>query len=138
MNMSEPQWRRSALALPLLIGALALSGCENGRRPVPAAKKSPEVTVELTQAQREAERLQQCQKELDALQGIDAAGYRKHKQEFDRLMSGAAQYAALRTQVNGETQETVDALYRYKVSRLCADVNQAVMTGLADRGERLK
>ncbi|MEE4411546.1 MULTISPECIES: hypothetical protein [Serratia] len=138
MNMSGPQWRRSALALPLLIGTLVLSGCENGRRPILAAKKSPEATVEITQAQREADRLQHCQKELDALQGIDAAGYRKYKQEFDRLMSGAAQYAALRTQVNGDTQETVDALYRYKVSRLCADVNQAVMTGLADRGERLK
>lgn len=138
MNMSGPQWRRSALALPLLIGTLVLSGCENGRRPIPAAKKSPEATVEITQAQREADRLQHCQKELDALQGIDAAGYRKYKQEFDRLMSGAAQYAALRTQVNGDTQETVDALYRYKVSRLCADVNQAVMTGLVDRGERLK
>jgi len=138
MNMSEPLWRRSALALSLLMGTLVLSGCENGRRPIPAAKKSPADAVEITQAQREAERLQQCQKELDALQGIDAAGYRKHKQEFDRLMIGAAQYAALRTQVSGDTQETVDALYRYKVSRLCAEVNQAVMTGLADRGERLK
>lgn len=138
MNMRETLWRRSALALSVLMGILALSGCENGRRSAPAAKKNGDVVVELTAEQQEAERLQQCQKELDALQGIDGAGYLKHKREFDRLISGVAQYATLRTKVNSDTQETVDALYRYKVRRLCADVNQAVMTGLADRGERLK
>lgn len=136
--MSQPLWQRSALALSLLMGTLTLSGCENAKRPVPTAKKALESSVELTPAQQEAQRLQQCQKELDALQGIDGAGYQKNKREFVRLMSGAAQYAALRSKVNSDTQETVDALYRYKVSRLCADVNQAVMTGLAERGERLK
>ncbi|CAI1096462.1 hypothetical protein [Serratia proteamaculans] len=138
MDMNKPLWRRGALVLPLLIATLVLNGCEQRRRSSQTAKNAPETAVELSQAQQEAERLQQCQKELDALHGIDAIGYRKYKQEFERLMSGAAQYAVLRTQVKRDTQETVDALYRYKVNRLCADVNQAVMTGLADRGERLK
>ena len=64
--------------------------------------------------------------------------YQRYKQAFDSLMSGASQYANLRARVNGDTQETVDALYRYKVNYLCAGVNQAVLTGLADRGEQVK
>ncbi|WP_249921455.1 hypothetical protein [Serratia plymuthica] len=50
-------------------------------------------------------------------------------------MSGAAQYGGLRSQVNAQTQETVDALYRYKVNRLFADITQATLTSLATRGE---
>lgn len=49
------------------------------------------------------------------------------QQEFGRLMRGAAQYASVCTQANSSTQETVDALYRYKVKRLCADISQALL-----------
>lgn len=80
--------------------------------------------------------MQQCQRELDAMRGMDNEKYQKFKREFDALMGGAAQYAGVRQRVNTGTQETVDALYRYRTSRLCADIGSAMMTGLAERGER--
>ncbi|MBJ2078373.1 hypothetical protein JFR19_00730 [Serratia ureilytica] len=129
---------RPLLLATLFCSAALLSGCKNTSgspsQPKPAATAEPDITP----AQREAERLAQCQKELDALKGINAQQYTVFRQEFDRLMSGAAQYANLRVRVNNGTQETVDALYRYKVNRLCADIMQATLTGLADRGEKLK
>lgn len=87
------------------------------------------------QAQKEAERLQQCLAQLGALRNINAKQHQQYQQAFDKLMSGASQYASLRIKVNGDIQETVDALYRYKVNYLCAAVNQVVLVGLAERGE---
>lgn len=115
-----------------------LSGCESISRPDIAAKKNEIKKAEPTMAEREAERITLCQKELEALREVNPEKFNTYKAEFDRLMSGAAQYAGLRTRVNSETQDTVDALYRYKVNRLCADIGQATLTGLAERGERLK
>lgn len=130
--------KRTPLLLCLMGGVLLLGGCEGSKRASPAAKQAVAQESDKTEAQKEAERLAQCQKELEALKGINPEQHKAYRQEFDRLMSGAAQYAGLRTRVNSETQSTVDALYRYKVSRLCADITQATLTGLADRGERLK
>lgn len=121
-----------------LLLTLTLTGCQTAKRPVPTSSKPPsaEEIAEQDKRQREAERMQQCQRELDAMRGMDNEKYQKFKREFDTLMGGAAQYAGVRQRVNTSTQETVDALYRYRTSRLCADISSAMMTGLAERGER--
>lgn len=120
-----------------LLLALTLTGCQTAKRPAAAlSKPGVEETAEQDKRQREAERLQQCQRELDAMRAMDAEKHQKFKREFDILMSNAAQYAGVRQRVNTGTQETVDALYRYRTSRLCADISSAMMTGLAERGER--
>ncbi|MBW4204129.1 hypothetical protein JW319_22505 [Enterobacter cloacae subsp. cloacae] len=87
---------------------------------------------------RETERLNNCQKELNILKGVSAEKYTIYKRTFDGLMSGAAQYAGLRKEVNANIQETVDALYRYKVNRLCAEVSQVALEALVERGEQVK
>ncbi|MBU5412419.1 hypothetical protein [Serratia ureilytica] len=129
---------RRSIVLPLLGGMLLLSGCEAPKRPVVATKATIEPTQEQSLAAREAEQLALCQKELEALKPVAAKQHQTFQQEFSRLMNGAAQYASVRTQANSGTQETVDALYRYKVKRLCADISQALLTSLADMGERVK
>lgn len=135
--MNATSEKRAVLMVCLGVAVL-LSGCGGGKRPAPATKQSAAQETEISQAQKEAERMAQCQKELEALKGINPEQHKTYRQEFDRLMSGAAQYSGLRARVNTDTQETVDALYRYKVNRLCADIGQAALTGLADRGEKLK
>lgn len=135
MTRTHTVFFRSAV-LCLLSGSLLLGGCEARKRPTAQATAEP--TQEQSLAAREAEQLAQCQKELEALKPVDARQHQTYQQEFSRLMSGAAQYAGVRTQANSDTQETVDALYRYKVRRLCADISQALLTGLADMGERVK
>ena len=86
----------------------------------------------------ESRRLQQCQQELEALKTISPAAYAQQKREFDRIMSGAAQYAGIRQDVNNETQGAVDALYRYKAARVCATISQSVLNALSQRGEESK
>lgn len=126
----------------LCLLALSAAACQNQKSGKPAVNTKNQAvqapSEEALRKQREAEQLQQCQQQLGALRTIDEKQYQRYKQAFDSLMSGASQYANLRARVNGDTQETVDALYRYKVNYLCAGVNQAVLTGLADRGEQVK
>jgi hypothetical protein len=96
------------------------------------------LSEELLRNQREIEELQQCKDQLNVLHAINKEQYQHYKQVFDGLMSGASQYASMRASVSGNTQETVDALYRYKVKFLCAEMNQAVLIELAKRGEQVK
>ncbi|EOV5094269.1 hypothetical protein ACOA8Y_003759 [Serratia marcescens] len=84
---------------------------------------------------RDAERLKLCQEQLQVLRSINEKQYLENKRAFDTLMNGASQYAGLRPSVNNVTQDTVDALYRYKVNYLCAEVDQMVLTGLSHRVE---
>lgn len=84
------------------------------------------------QKQRDEEQLKLCQKQLSALQNINGQQYQPYRQAFDSIMKNASQYAHLRTSVNVDTQETVDALYRYRVNYLCAEVNQAVLSRLTE------
>ncbi|MDP8634705.1 hypothetical protein QZQ04_08100 [Serratia marcescens] len=126
----------------LCLLALSAAACQSQKPGKPAVNTQNQAaqppSEEVLRKQREAEQLRQCQEQLGALRTINEKQYQRYKQPFDSLMSGASQYANLRARVNGDTQETVDALYRYKVNYLCAGVNQAVLTGLADRGEQVK
>ncbi|OKB64578.1 hypothetical protein BHU62_21860 [Serratia marcescens] len=117
--------KSNTVKLPFLAIVLLLSAC-----------RSPVNTVENnlpTKAEQEIKRVQQCQQELTVLSSIKSKDYTVTKQAFDRLMGNAAQYASLRNKVNGETQSTVDALYNYKISLLCAEINQAVLLHLAQQ-----
>lgn len=130
-------YRRFSL-LCLLGSSLLLNGCTASKPPAAATKSVAGSTQVQSLAAREGEQLARCQKELEALKPVAAEQHQGFQQEFGRLMSGAAQYASVRSQTNSGTQETVDALYRYKIKRLCADISQALLTGLADMGERVK
>lgn len=127
-TMFDVVTRFTLLAL-FTCGILLLGGCSSTR-----LSEAPEAGM-ANRAAEEAAGLKQCQNELDALKHLNPAQHTTFRQTFDRLMSGAAQYSSLRSQINAQTQETVDALYRYKVNRLCAGIRQATLTGLARRGE---
>ncbi|CAI0855576.1 Uncharacterised protein [Serratia proteamaculans] len=120
----------------LCLLVMLLSGCKiPPRSAIPPAVSNAAVAQ---QAEAEAQRLRQCQQELDTLRDLKADSYAATQHTFSTLMQGAAQYAKLRTQVNTDTQETVDALYRYRVNVLCAQINQAVLVGLMTQGEAPK
>ncbi|EPP8560697.1 hypothetical protein RG489_003786 [Serratia marcescens] len=127
----------SSLAITAaLMGILLVSGCQSTKTPqIKAASAS---TLQDEKIKRETQDLKQCQQNLNALGTLKTADYPTKKQVFDNLMSGASQYAGVRTLVNERTQETVDALYRYQVSYQCAEINQALLTELAKRGGAIK
>ncbi len=79
----------------------------------------------------DVEKMERCRRELEALKKIDSAVYNKRKAEFDRLVSGASLYNGVRSDVGNYTQSAVDALYRFRSDKLCADIASDVLKGLA-------
>ncbi|HEC7758699.1 TPA: hypothetical protein R4A49_004338 [Salmonella enterica subsp. enterica serovar Muenchen] len=76
-----------------------------------------------------------CRKELDILKRVDNARYLSRKVLFDKLMSGARLYGDVRGDLQSGTRSTVDALFSYKLEKLCADISQDVLNSLSRIGE---
>lgn len=83
----------------------------------------------------ESEKLKQCQSQLEALKTMNPEKYKRLHTSFDYLMNGAAQYTVIRQNTNVDTQDTVDALYRYRANLLCSQIAQALLDSLTSRGE---
>ncbi|MFJ3264868.1 hypothetical protein ACIP8G_00110 [Serratia liquefaciens] len=126
-----PLAARGGVLIVLLTG-----GCTTERKAPPVQDHAVESVS--TPAEREGERMVMCQQELEALKNINTEQYSQYQAAFSRLMSGAANYANVRSKVSLNVQDTVDARYRYQVSLLCSDVSQAVMNGLTEREGKLK
>ena len=118
------------ISLPAMLFTILLAGCKSPDR---TADSIPSPPLAEQQTGQDIRHLQQCQLQLKALRTLQATGYPEVQRTFDLLMRGAAQYASLRASVNSATQDTVDALYRYRVNLLCAQINQAVLDRLAEQ-----
>ncbi len=79
------------------------------------------------------EKMERCRRELEALKRIDIGIYNQRKVEFDRVMQGADIYSGVRSDVRVSTQDAVDAYYRYRVDKMCADISKDVLDRLSDR-----
>jgi len=130
--------------LKLLLVACLLAGCQSTA--TEAEKSHDEIApvdaITGAEAQTEVDedtlRLQQCNTTLEALHSVNARQFSTYHQAFEHLMKGAARYASLRTRINNETQDTIDSLYRYRVNKLCAQIDQAILLGLVEQGESVK
>ena len=116
--------------LVLLTGIL-LGGCES--RPDKPLQQTTGIKPVSSSGDRldDVEKMERCRRELEALKKIDSAVYNKRKAEFDRLVSGASLYNGVRSDVGNYTQSAVDALYRFRSDKLCADIASDVLKGLA-------
>ncbi|EEM0617491.1 TPA: hypothetical protein JDK12_004916 [Salmonella enterica subsp. diarizonae] len=79
----------------------------------------------------DVEKMERCRRELDALKKIDIPLYNKRKVEFDRLISGASLYNGVRGDISNNTQSAVDALYRFRADKLCADISSDLLNQLS-------
>lgn len=125
----------------LLLTGLLLAGCDTHR--APARKVSsvsqdndikPVVTV-VSDKLNDIEKMERCRRELEALKRIDIRIYNQRKGEFDRVMQGADIYSGVRSDIRESTQDAVDAYYRYRVDKLCADISKNVLDSLSDKGK---
>ncbi|AKG68303.1 Uncharacterised protein [Serratia fonticola] len=136
MNTPLNRSLRGGILFLIALGGVACQTPKPGTAPAgkPTATGATQSEEERLK-QRELAQLTLCQEQMGALRKITPKQHQQYQQAFDGLMQGAAQYARVRVQVNENTQETMDALYRYKINYLCANVSQAVLTGLAERVE---
>ncbi|ENT8682480.1 hypothetical protein OM225_18850 [Escherichia albertii] len=116
--------------LVLLTGML-LGGCESkpGIKPLQQTTGSKPVSSSGDRLD-DVEKMERCRRELEALKRIDSVVYNKRKAEFDKLVSGASLYNGVRNDVGNYTQSAVDALYRFRSDKLCADIASDVLVGL--------
>lgn len=120
----------------ILIGLL-LTGCDSQRvmtKKISSVKVSNIRSVESVVSDKlnDIEKMERCRRELEALKRIDIKLYNQRKAEFDRLMRGADIYSGVRSDVRISTQNAVDAYYRYRVDKMCADISKNVLDSLSD------
>ncbi|MBA8287726.1 hypothetical protein HVY05_19470 [Escherichia coli] len=120
----------------ILIGLL-LTGCDSQRvmtKKISSVKVSNIRSVESVVSDKlnDIEKMERCRRELEALKRIDIKLYNQRKAEFDRLMLGADIYSGVRSDVRISTQDAVDAYYRYRVDKMCADISKNVLDSLSD------
>ncbi|EGH4617399.1 hypothetical protein IEJ43_004920 [Escherichia coli] len=119
------------LVFLVLLTGILLGGCES--RPDKPLQQTTGIKPVSSSGDRldDVEKMERCRRELEALKKIDSAVYNKRKAEFDRLVSGASLYNGVRSDVGNYTQSAVDALYRFRSDKLCADIASDVLKGLA-------
>ncbi|HGG2483262.1 TPA: hypothetical protein ACJFTH_004644 [Escherichia coli] len=115
----------------VLLTGILLGGCES--RPDKPLQQTTGIKPVSSSGDRldDVEKMERCRRELETLKKIDSAVYNKRKAEFDRLVSGASLYNGVRSDVGNYTQSAVDALYRFRSDKLCADIASDVLKGLA-------
>ena len=144
-NMLVQHRKKMKIMLPVLGCVLLLAGCQNQAKR--ADTKSGTASASVSQktsgslsASPSADRgrVGLCQSELSALRRINPSVYATKKAAFDNLVNNATVYTSVRGDINDETKDTLDALYKYKTNQMCGEIQRAVMEGLISRGESIK
>ncbi|EBP1800598.1 hypothetical protein AVB85_22700 [Salmonella enterica subsp. enterica serovar Vitkin] len=141
---------RLTIPCSLAVAVLLLTGCGAGQKsggvttktvsPVtPSAGEQVDIKPAVTtpDATPATTGTEACDRELKALKKLDARRYAQRRAQFDRLMSGAAVYVGIRTDVAGGTRQAVDAMYQFRTGKLCADISRDVMDALARQGDSI-
>ncbi len=136
ITITDVSTRRSATVMAALImTCLLLSGCvgKNSTGNVAVKKVSQNNPKENTDEQRIA----LCQQRVNSLKNINPQSYQKRMAYFNGLLSNASGYAGIRSNVDESTRKAIDALYKYKTEKFCADVEHELMSSLSSRVESL-
>lgn len=106
---------------------------QNSAPPTPPSS----ISVESAVAEK-SNKVALCQSELASLKKVSPSVYLERKAYFDSLLNSVSVYASVRGDVNSQTKDTLDALYKYKTNQVCAEIEQDVLRGLIRRGESIK
>ncbi|HII2327321.1 TPA: hypothetical protein ACYZ19_004920 [Escherichia coli] len=132
MRVISKMKKRIGQVFLVLLAGILLCGCESKTTVRPLQQTSGIKPVNSSGDRLDdVEKMERCRRELEALKRIDSAVYNKRKAEFDKLVSGASLYNGVRSEVGNYTQSAVDALYRFRSDKLCADIASDVLKELA-------
>ncbi|HEC7758931.1 TPA: hypothetical protein ACODJW_004335 [Salmonella enterica subsp. enterica serovar Muenchen] len=120
----------------LVLAGLLMSGCDAGRVTMKKVNSADGNTIKpvvsaVSDKLNDIEKMERCRRELEALKQIDIRVYNQRKAEFDTVMQGADIYSGVRSDVSESTQNAVDAYYRYRVDKMCADISNDVLQRLS-------
>ncbi|MFJ3358436.1 hypothetical protein [Serratia liquefaciens] len=121
---------------------MLLTACSVGKnerravQPVPAVTPTTVKDSAVSSGNARLNPVALCQKTLDSLQVVNPSAWKRHKEEFDTLIRSASQYGEVRDGVSDKTKDTVDAMYQFRTSKICSDIENEVMDALITRGEK--
>ncbi|WP_413504964.1 hypothetical protein [Serratia grimesii] len=128
--------RRSVVATSVLIMSfLLLSGCAGKKSVGTVAVKN--VSQNNPKEKTDEQRIALCQQRVNSLKNINPQSYQKRIAYFNGLLTNASGYAGIRSNVDESTRKAIDALYKYKTEKFCADVEHELMSDLSSRVESL-
>ncbi|HCH9097554.1 TPA: hypothetical protein NNT20_004713 [Salmonella enterica] len=129
--------QQTGVIVAVLVFAALLTGCVGKRtvsRVISPSNTAATPTSSVASATLdEAARMERCRRELDVLKKINSTVYENRRGEFERMMSGAGVYSGVRGDVSTYTQEAVDAFYRFRAEKLCADIANDVLNELSKK-----
>lgn len=156
------KWIMKLMPILSLAGGVAISGCQsnaseapatmsggvsqtslnqNASSPLPSAKLMP-ATPELDENEGANTALQGsatvCQYELVALSKINPEKYATQKAKFESLLKSASVYSSVRDDINLQTKDIMDSLYKYKTQKICNEIEHDIHDSLISRGEGVK
>lgn len=120
---------KSNILLPVCL-ILLLTNCTN------KVNKYSAITNEKSHAS--TTDIKECERELTALREIDNESYLILELEFEKMMSGSANYANVRSTINTDTKDTIDSLYHYQSAKVCNDIRVAMLNGLIEKSGAVK
>lgn len=71
-----------------------------------------------------------CQRELSSLSGINPRDYADKRADFNALLQSANAYKDVRQQISPGMRETMDSFYKFKMLRLCSQIELSLQQGL--------
>ncbi|NQE77549.1 hypothetical protein A8L50_22500 [Pantoea ananatis] len=150
MLNSPEAWLRTCVACALSAAfSLTLSGCSvfsdagKHRKPDGTAVPPPALYRNVsgeTSAREDSggALLIRCRQELKALITVSPAAASPLSHTFTSMMQKMNQYAGFRDTLSPPLQETMDALYRYRVNRLCADIRHSLLNSLSEQAGQVQ
>lgn len=124
-----------------LSGCSLMSGAQSRKSSMPAAtdKNATSVKQENRRPARQADDNGlpgRCRQELTVLNTIAPGAASPLSSHFTVLMQRMHQYAGVRDTLSPPLQETIDALYRYRVNKVCADIRHTLLNNLSQQVEQ--
>ncbi|MEB8194994.1 hypothetical protein NGI12_16205 [Raoultella terrigena] len=123
-------------SIAVIIAGLLLTGCTVKKTPSLVTSATEDVAPP-TNPEGEVDMVQ-CEKELSALASVNQPIYVDLKARFERVMHGASGYTNVRSSVNPETRNAIDALYKFQAVKLCSEIRGEMLNSLSAKptGER--
>ncbi|WP_152998385.1 hypothetical protein [Pantoea stewartii] len=142
----------SLIIFSIVFFAMTLSGCTTKKNENRFKHDVPEKTTDsnthttfITEnnnvykkndtGENEDTKMNRCENQLKALKVVSSDDYKKQLKNFTHVMMMASQYGQVRAHTDPDTAAAVDALYQYRMSKMCAEISWHLLSALTEKGE---
>lgn len=124
----------------LLVSGILLSGCQStnsGSKNTPSPS-NPSTKTEVTpMSLASSAAIQSCPQELSALEKIAPKSYQQKSGELNSALTQASLYLSVKNSVNPNTAEIMDSAYKYKISKICNEIQTELANALISNVENI-